>query len=168
MKKIFFIGAVISIFIITFVFIINLISGGMVTYFYKELVFSQKSDEDKVSKRFDMDISRVTHAGRDYIFYGKDKENGDEKYIVLAFVDGQYHEVFASEGINLYDAIELAVENNYEINCSDLVLMDTFRNDLDGNILEHLDWFVYRDSKKGSLRIDFLTGEIKDYWLNYN
>lgn len=162
MKKLIYTGVTILVSTCILLLIINIASGGAVTYFWKSVIFSQKANEDRVSKSFSMEISHVNHDGRDYIFYGTDLKTRDEKYIILPFIDGQYHEVLASEGITLNEATELAIEEGYEVNCSILLLMDSYRNDVGGDILEHLDWMVYHDPRKGSLRVDFLTGKIKD------
>ena len=152
-----------SIILIVLIFL-NVLLNNPMGVFFRYATYSSKADIKKVADKFKFDIQDSNRIGNDYFFHGVEEMDNKEKYIFLTYVDRTYHEVYANEGISKEEAIAIALENGYVVNCSELLVWQSFtkyRSENGEEIQPHMYWLVFKDTYGEAVYINFVTGSIK-------
>jgi uncharacterized protein YpmB len=129
--------------LVIFILLILLTQVDGIKYLISDMIYFTKINEDYVSKEYSIDIENSSGSGKNYAFWGTDKETGKLIYVVFVFRKGIYL-VDGDEGVPETRANEIASQsNNLEYNIT-LNVIETFSEKKP--IVEYMYWIIeYED-----------------------
>jgi hypothetical protein len=116
----------------------------VIRYLVNDAIYFSKANNEYVSKEYSIDIENTSNSGKNYAFWGKDKETNKLVYIIFVFRKGIYL-VDGDEGVEEARINEIASQfDKLQFNIS-LDVIETFSEKK--SIKKYMYWVVeYEDS----------------------
>ncbi|WP_461206018.1 hypothetical protein [Clostridium sp. DL1XJH146] len=130
--------------LVIFILLILFTQVDGIKYLISDMIYFTKANENYVSKEYSIDIENSSVSGKNYAFWGTDKETDKLVYVIFVFKKGIYF-VDGDEGVPETRVNEIASQfNNLQYNIT-LNVIETFSEKKP--IIDYMYWIIeYEDS----------------------
>ncbi len=123
----------------------------------ENMIYFNKANENYVSKTYNINITSKEQMGKNYVFYGKEKETNEDVFVFFVYGKG-IHQVYGNEGINKEKALQIFNKYKNDVTTGDLyiIVRDSFVKG--ENIRKYLYWVIEKEGKFNHSHVSFIDG----------